>query len=57
LRRELGTCLDCAFAPGLAGGDQFLAGAFGETFHAHRREHLVGDAKLFARVDASILAS
>ena len=48
--------LDRALAHRLAGGQQLAAGAFGEPFHAHRGQHLVGDAKLLARVDAAIFA-
>jgi hypothetical protein len=38
------------------GGQQLAAGAFCETFHAYRGQHLVRGAKLLARVDTAIFA-
>ena len=46
-----------ASAGGFAGGLQFASGALGEGFHAHRFEHVVGDAELRPRVGAAPLPS
>ena len=49
--------LDGAFARRLAGGEQLAAGSLGERFGPDPIEHLVGDSKLVARVETSVLAS
>src|SRR5258708_21412641 len=57
LSGEVSKGLHGAFAHCFPGGQQFAAGAVGEAFHAHRGQHLVGGAKLFAGVDAAIFAA
>src|SRR5438105_4147271 len=54
---ELVARLDGAFAGRLAGGQELAPGPLGEPLHAHRVQHLVGDAQLLARVDAAALAA
>ena len=41
----------------LAGGDQLVAGAFGERLHADGREQVVRRSQLCARVDAARAAA
>src|SRR4029077_18291912 len=54
---QVAASLDAALADGLARGEELTAGPVGERFDAHRRQHLLGGAQLFARVDAPLLAS
>src|SRR3954470_6910559 len=46
---------DAALAGRLAGGPQLTPCPLGESIHTHRIQHLVGDAKLCARVDPATL--
>ena len=52
---ELVPRLDRALADGLAGGQEFAAGAFGESVRAHRLERGVRGLQLGARVDPAML--
>jgi hypothetical protein len=49
--------LDGAIAGGFSGGQQFPAGAFGESFHLHLVEHAVRGTQLFPGVGAAVLAT
>ncbi len=54
---ELAAGFGGAFAGSLPGGQQLASGALGESLGAHRDEHLVGGAQLFAGLGAPVLAS
>src|SRR4051812_18030086 len=56
LRREFVAALDGGPAAGPSGRQQTAFRAAGECLDAHRRQHVVGGAQLFARLDAPAFA-
>src|SRR5829696_2612739 len=57
LRGELVARVVAPLAHLLAGGQELVPGALGESLRPHREEHLAGDAQLLARIDAPALAA
>src|SRR3954454_15352811 len=57
LGRQLVARLVDALAHLRAGGQQLVAGAMGESIRAHRDQHVVRGAQLYAGIDAALLAA